>query len=219
MTSVYCDNHAKSRPGWFTCTGSAALGRNLPHNGIKRPKKGPLLHRRSLTKRLTRRALPFELSLDSYCSHHVQQRASSCSDLPLNQKWYVCDTLIRDRCAQRTCLRRRPFLACRNSNCLGLGTSERRISFPRMQRITLKTYQPSWIDLSYAELAFQILSLYISTDDIPSKHLKDIINRSYSTFRAKDITPLVHLQEKLYLLELFHGPSYSFKDCKYYIKK
>jgi threonine synthase len=71
----------------------------------------------------------------------------------------------------------------------------------------------SWIDLSYADLAFKILSLYISTDDIPSSHLKDLINRSYSTFRAKDITPLVHLQDNLYLLELFHGPSYSFKDC------
>lgn len=27
------------------------------------------------------------------------------------------------------------------------------------------------------------------------------------------ITPLVYLQDNLHLLELFHGPSYSFKDC------
>ncbi|KAF1810708.1 tryptophan synthase beta subunit-like PLP-dependent enzyme [Eremomyces bilateralis CBS 781.70] len=71
----------------------------------------------------------------------------------------------------------------------------------------------SWKDLSYTELAFQILSLYISTVDIPSEDLKNILNRSYSTFRAKDVTPLVHLKDNLYLLELFHGPSYSFKDC------
>ncbi|KAJ3571307.1 hypothetical protein NPX13_g5428 [Xylaria arbuscula] len=71
-----------------------------------------------------------------------------------------------------------------------------------------------WKDLSYTELAFRIFSLYISTDEIPSDDLKAIIERSYSTFRADDVAPLTHLQDdNLYLLELFHGPSYSFKDC------
>ncbi|KAE8150274.1 threonine synthase [Aspergillus avenaceus] len=72
----------------------------------------------------------------------------------------------------------------------------------------------SWKDLSYAELALKIFSLYVSTSEIPTDDLKAIIDRSYSTFRAEDITPLVHLQgDNLHLLELFHGPSYSFKDC------
>ncbi|KAJ5612465.1 threonine synthase [Penicillium lagena] len=72
----------------------------------------------------------------------------------------------------------------------------------------------SWADLSYQELAFQILSLYISRAEIPADDLKAIIDRSYSTFRADDITPLVHLQDdNIHLLELFHGPSWSFKDC------
>ncbi|KAI1193508.1 tryptophan synthase beta subunit-like PLP-dependent enzyme [Nemania serpens] len=71
-----------------------------------------------------------------------------------------------------------------------------------------------WKDLSYTELAFRIFSLYISTDEIPADDLKAIIERSYSTFRADNVAPLVHLQDNnLYLLELFHGPSYSFKDC------
>ncbi|KAI1332239.1 tryptophan synthase beta subunit-like PLP-dependent enzyme [Xylariaceae sp. FL0255] len=72
----------------------------------------------------------------------------------------------------------------------------------------------SWKDLSYTELALRIFSLYISPDEIPTDDLRAIINRSYSTFRAKDVAPLVQLKdENLYLLELFHGPSYSFKDC------
>lgn len=71
----------------------------------------------------------------------------------------------------------------------------------------------SWKDLSYAELAFKIISLYVSTDEIPADDLKAIIDRSYSTFRSDAITPLVHLKDNLNLLELFHGPSYSFKDC------
>ncbi|KAL2691378.1 hypothetical protein Neosp_001763 [[Neocosmospora] mangrovei] len=71
----------------------------------------------------------------------------------------------------------------------------------------------SWKDLSYTDLAFQIFSLYISRSEIPADDLKAIIERSYSTFRAKEVTPLVKLQDNLHLLELFHGPSYSFKDC------
>lgn len=72
----------------------------------------------------------------------------------------------------------------------------------------------SWKDLSFADLAYNVLSLYISPSEIPAQDLKDIIRRSYSTFRAPDITPLVTLNEKknLYLLELFHGPTFAFKD-------
>lgn len=70
----------------------------------------------------------------------------------------------------------------------------------------------SWKDLSFSELAFNILSLYISPAEIPAKDLKDIIDRSYATFRHEDVTPLRHLQDNLYLLELFHGPTFAFKD-------
>ena len=78
----------------------------------------------------------------------------------------------------------------------------------------LKWNQTDWKDLSYTELAFKILSLYISTEEVPAADLKGIIDRSYSNFRAKDVVPLVHLHDDLYLTELFHGPSYSFKDCE-----
>ncbi|KAJ5925864.1 threonine synthase [Penicillium verhagenii] len=71
----------------------------------------------------------------------------------------------------------------------------------------------SWKDLSYPDLAFQIMRLYISSSEIPSEDLKSIIDRSYSTFRSEEVVPLVKLQDNLHLLELFHGPSYSFKDC------
>jgi threonine synthase len=63
-------------------------------------------------------------------------------------------------------------------------------------------------------LAYEIFSLYISSEEIPADDLKDIINRSYATFRAEDITPLVTLdkEKNLHLLELFHGPTFAFKD-------
>jgi threonine synthase len=44
--------------------------------------------------------------------------------------------------------------------------------------------------------------------------LKELVQKSYSKFRAVDITPLVTLDENdnLHLLELFHGPTFAFKD-------
>ncbi|KAF2745455.1 threonine synthase-like protein [Sporormia fimetaria CBS 119925] len=75
-------------------------------------------------------------------------------------------------------------------------------------------WESEWKNLSFEELAFNIFSLYISPSEIPPADLKDIIHRSYSTFRSKDVTPTVTLDEKrnIHLLELFHGPTYAFKD-------
>lgn len=56
------------------------------------------------------------------------------------------------------------------------------------------------------------MRLYISEREIPNDDLKDLIERSYSTFRSADVTPLKKLDDRLYLLELFHGPTYAFKD-------
>ena len=63
--------------------------------------------------------------------------------------------------------------------------------------------------LAYPELAFHVMSYFI--EDIPSADLKSLIDRSYSTFTHRDITPLVH-KDGLYILELFHGPTLAFKD-------
>lgn len=71
-----------------------------------------------------------------------------------------------------------------------------------------------WKNLSFQELAFEIMSQYISSEEIPSEDLRDLITRSYSTFRAEEVTPVKIIDQKagLYLLELFHGPTYAFKD-------
>jgi threonine synthase len=64
--------------------------------------------------------------------------------------------------------------------------------------------------LSYPELAFEILSLFM--DDIPD--LRDIVNRTYSSrvFGSEEITPLKTLERGLHLLGLSNGPTLAFKD-------
>ncbi|KAI9803449.1 MAG: threonine synthase [Piccolia ochrophora] len=71
-----------------------------------------------------------------------------------------------------------------------------------------------WLHLSFADLACEVLSCYISPSEIPRPDLLNIVQRSYSSFREPDITPLISLdkEQNLHLLELFHGPTFAFKD-------
>jgi threonine synthase len=75
-------------------------------------------------------------------------------------------------------------------------------------RIGSKTYE-EWKELSYQELAFEIMSRFI--DDIPGPDLRELIDRSYASFDDEKVVPLVH-QGPLHIMELFHGPTLAFKD-------
>lgn len=65
-------------------------------------------------------------------------------------------------------------------------------------------------DMSYQELAYQIMKNYLS--DFTEEELKDCINKAYDKkFDDKKIAPLVK-HDDVYFLELFHGPTLAFKD-------
>jgi len=80
--------------------------------------------------------------------------------------------------------------------------------YPKVDAATLAR----WRGLSYAELAFEILSLYI--DDIPAADLKRLASQTYTeqVFGTREITPLKTLEEGLYLEALSNGPTLAFKD-------
>lgn len=78
-------------------------------------------------------------------------------------------------------------------------------TIPRIDSQTLA----SWKELSYAELAYEVMSRFI--DDIPASDLKNLINRSYGTFDHEEVAPLIHCGN-VHVLELFHGPTLAFKD-------
>ncbi|CAO1598624.1 threonine synthase [Xanthoria calcicola] len=75
-------------------------------------------------------------------------------------------------------------------------------------------WQHDWSHMSFSELAFQIFSLYIAPSEIEPVALRDIIGRSYSSFRVSSVTPTVTLDNarKIHLLELYHGETFAFKD-------
>ena len=69
-----------------------------------------------------------------------------------------------------------------------------------------------WRNLPYAELAYEILSLYI--DDIPAEELKAICEKTYTAevFGTDEIVPLRELEDGTYLEALSNGPTLAFKD-------
>ena len=66
--------------------------------------------------------------------------------------------------------------------------------------------------MSYAELAFEILSKFI--DDIPADALKALVDKTYraEVFGSADIAPLRELEPGLFILGLSNGPTLAFKD-------
>jgi len=68
-----------------------------------------------------------------------------------------------------------------------------------------------WQQLSYQELALEIFKLYID-GEIPHDDLNKLVTDSYATFRNPEVTPLRRVKDGLHVLELFHGPTFAFKD-------
>ncbi len=80
--------------------------------------------------------------------------------------------------------------------------------YPRIDAATLA----KWRVLSYHDLAFEILSLYI--DDIPAPELRQLVSRTYTeqAFGTREITPLKRLEPGVQLEALSNGPTLAFKD-------
>ncbi len=65
----------------------------------------------------------------------------------------------------------------------------------------------TYIDtLSFQEISYKVAQVFFG-DDIPDKELKRIV---YDTLNFE--TPVVPVQDNIYSLELFHGPTMAFKD-------
>ncbi|MBK8317294.1 MAG: threonine synthase [Betaproteobacteria bacterium] len=88
-------------------------------------------------------------------------------------------------------------------------------SYPQISRSELD----AWRKLSYADLAYEILSRFIT--DIPPADLKALVSKTYTAevYRharnggdVTQITPLTQLEGDLYTQELSNGPTLAFKD-------
>lgn len=74
----------------------------------------------------------------------------------------------------------------------------------------LSGYLESWKQLDYPSLCEAFFSLFAT--DMPASVLSKRIRQSYKRFDHEQVAPLVALDDNLFVLELFHGPTLAFKD-------
>lgn len=65
--------------------------------------------------------------------------------------------------------------------------------------------------LPYAELAARVMQPFVG-DALAPERLRELCGEAYGRFAHAAVTPLVQLDERHWLLELFHGPTLAFKD-------
>lgn len=65
--------------------------------------------------------------------------------------------------------------------------------------------------LSYVETAVRVMLPFVG-EDLSEDELRQLCTQAYGRFAHAAVTPLVQLDERHWLLELFHGPTLAFKD-------
>jgi threonine synthase len=65
--------------------------------------------------------------------------------------------------------------------------------------------------LPYAELATRVMRPFVG-ESLSAERLRQISEEAYARFAHRAVTPLKQLDERHWLLELFHGPTLAFKD-------
>lgn len=84
--------------------------------------------------------------------------------------------------------------------------------YPHIDDATLTRWRDVYHSQGYAELAFEVLLLYI--DDIPEADLKALCHKTYTAevFGTVEIVPLRPLEKGIWLEALSNGPTLAFKD-------
>jgi threonine synthase len=65
--------------------------------------------------------------------------------------------------------------------------------------------------LSYAETAVRVMAPFVA-GSLSEEELRALCTTAYGRFSHEAVTPLVQLDHRHWLLELFHGPTLAFKD-------
>ena len=80
------------------------------------------------------------------------------------------------------------------------------------------TFSPAELErlrpMSFPDLAFEIMRKFVDPSEISSENLRRLVDASYgpaSRFRVPEVAPTVQVGA-VWVMELFHGPTFAFKD-------
>lgn len=94
------------------------------------------------------------------------------------------------------------------SGFLGDGGMAMPETIPQVSKETLL----SWAGNSYRDLVLKIIPLFLSSEELPSDALENLVVAALSTFDTSEIAPIAKLSKGLNIFELFHGRTWAFKD-------
>jgi threonine synthase len=80
-------------------------------------------------------------------------------------------------------------------------------SWPQISAVELRR----WRGLSYADLAVRVMSPFIE-GAVPQVAFERMVRDAYASFDHPAVVPMKQLGERLWSMELFHGPTLAFKD-------
>ncbi len=69
----------------------------------------------------------------------------------------------------------------------------------------------SFASKPYCDVAFEVMAPFVD-GTIETEVFKDIIAQSYASFNHPAVVPLREMRPNEWILELFHGPTFAFKD-------
>ena len=72
-------------------------------------------------------------------------------------------------------------------------------SFPTVSPEELE----SWRNLSYADLATEVIGKFVKDDEVPRDVLEGIVKKSCGAFRSEDVTPLVKVEGHYVLVSIW----------------
>ena len=79
--------------------------------------------------------------------------------------------------------------------------------WPRLDEADLSAL----VGVPYAEAALRVMRPFLG-DSLTVDELQPLIRQTYARFAHPAIAPLVQIDHRLWLMELFHGPTIAFKD-------
>lgn len=74
----------------------------------------------------------------------------------------------------------------------------------------LSDEMPTWAGEPYPKVCYKFFRHFAT--DIDDGELESLIDKAYSTFDDNGLAPVVDLDDRISVLELFHGPTLAFKD-------
>ena len=80
-------------------------------------------------------------------------------------------------------------------------------NWPKLEKNIIESFK----NKDYLEIAHDVISPFLD-ETINDGDLKSIIKSAYKSFDTDEITPIRKIGNNEYLLELYHGPTYAFKD-------